>query len=148
MHKILFIHLCSSLLILSLFTGWPGYASPEPKIEAIKPPEWILGHWSNLGESNDSRIVYFIFKPDEIEYTSGIGQSAKVENWKTKYKDYQIIQTYSDDIYKIKFIKNDSHIFYEFKLHKAKPNYMTYAISKDGHYLINHSDSINNILFR
>ncbi len=149
MRKVILFGIYVTITFACLYTT-NCYASPEP-VKAIKPPDWVQGSWGNLYESNADKIVYFVFEKNNITYRLGAGRDSQPENWNTKYKGYQITQTYDENTYKISFVKENSRISYEFKLIKADPTHpesMTYAITENDSSIVGHSASARTLLLR
>ena len=152
MHKVLLYGICFLILTFCpLVTGY-SYASTKMAVtEEIKPPDWALGSWGNLYESNADKIVYFVFEKNNITYRLGAGINSQIENWNTKYIGYKATQTYDGNTYKISFVKGNSQISYEFKFRKADSTHsesMTYAITDNNNYIVKHSTSARTLLLR
>lgn len=116
----------------------------------LTPPSWILGTWHNDYESNSEMFQFWSFKPDSINYSTGLPVSLK-ESLNQRFNGFRQKEETSDSIYVLSFSKNDSSFIYKFYLSKVsfteKP-VLTFSLTINGKTIRPNSNSLNSLLIK
>jgi hypothetical protein len=125
--------------------------SSDSKI-IFNPPEWILGQWTNLAESQTDRIEMFDFSAHEIRLTTGVLD--KTVKFSNLFKKQEIKETFEPDIYRIQIGKGEEEMIYEFRLCRSDrcesslKEAMTYSLTKNKKIVRDHSTAINSVFIK
>jgi hypothetical protein len=139
------------LIVISLRA--PAAAgSPDSKAK-FNLPEWVIGEWSNVAESNSDRIETFVFSKNDIQFTRGHLYHEKIQ-FSRAFKNYELKETVEPDLYRIRMTRGGDEQIYEFKFCRSEQcpvtakDLMTYSLTKNGKVIREHSTSINKVLFK
>lgn len=142
-----------AILCLAVFSlsGAVAGRSSDSKI-VFNPPEWILGQWTNLAESQTDRIEMFDFSEHEIRLTTGVLD--KTVKFSNLYKKQEIKETFEPDTYRVQIGKGEEEVIYEFKLcrgdrcESSLKEAMTYSLTRNKKLVRDHSTAINSVLIK
>lgn len=144
------------LMILCLavisFSGHTAGGSADSKLK-FNPPEWVIGEWSNVTESNADRIETFVFSKDDIQFTRGHLYHGKIQ-FSRAFKKHELKETIEPDLYRVRMTSGDDEQIYEFKFCRSEKcpstgkDIMTYSLTKNNKVIQEHSTSINSVLFK
>ena len=141
--------LCLAVISLS---GQTAGGSPDAKLK-FNPPEWIIGEWSNVAESNADRIETFVFTKNDIQFTRWHLYHDKIQ-FRRAFKKHELKETIEPDLYRVRMTIGDDEQIYEFKFCRSEQcpttakDVMTYSLTKNNKIIREHSTSINNVLFK
>ncbi|MFY9621942.1 MAG: hypothetical protein WAQ99_19165 [Pyrinomonadaceae bacterium] len=140
-----------SLAVISL-SGQVAGGSPDSKAK-FNPPEWIIGEWANVAESNSDRVETFVFSKNDIQFTRGYLYNDKIQ-FSRVFKNYELKETSETDLYRVRMTTGDDEQIYEFKFCRSEKcpstgkDVMTYSLTKNNKVIQEHSTSINKVLFK
>ena len=125
--------------------------SSDQKI-VFNPPDWILGVWTNLAESQTDRIETFDFSANEIRLTTGVLD--KTVKFSNLFKKQEVRETFEPDTYRVHIGKGEEEMIYEFKLCRSDrcestlKEALTYSLTKNKKIVRDHSTSINSVFIK
>jgi len=141
--------LCLAVISLS---GPAAGGSPDSKAK-FYPPEWLIGEWANVAESNADRVETFVFSKNDIQFTRGYLYHDKVQ-FSRAFKNYELKETIETDLYRVRMTSGSDEQIYEFKFCRSEKcpstgkDIMTYSLTKNTEIIQEHSTSINRVLFK
>lgn len=141
--------LCLALIFLS---GQAAGGSLDSKAK-FNPPEWIIGEWANVAESNSDRIETFVFSKNDIQFTRGHLYHDKIQ-FSGAFKKHELKETGETDLYRVQMTTGDDEQIYEFKFCRSEKcpstgqDIMTYSLTKNNKVIHEHSMSLNRVLFK
>ena len=141
--------LCAAVIYLS--GQVPGRAS-DSKLK-FNPPEWILGEWANVAESNADRVETFVFSKNDIQFTRGYLYHDKIQ-FSRAFKNHELKETIEPDLYRVRMTIGDDEQIYEFRFCRSEKcpstakDIMTNSLTKNNKIIKDHSTSINLVLFK
>lgn len=141
--------LCLAVIAMS---GKAAGGSPDAKAK-FNPPEWILGEWANVAESNADLVENFVFSKDDIQFTRGYLYHDKIQ-FSRVFKKHELKETIEPDLYRIRVSAGDDVQVYEFKRCRDEKcpstvrEMITYSLTKNNKMIREHSTSINRVLFK
>jgi len=139
------------LAVISLIGPAAG-GSPNSKAK-FNPPEWIIGEWANVAESNADRVETFVFSKNDIQFTRGYLYHEKVQ-FSRAFKNHELKETIEPDLYRVRMTTGDDEQIYEFRFCRSEKcpstakDIMTYSLTKNNKIIKDHSTSINLVLFK
>jgi hypothetical protein len=140
-----------SLAVISL-GGQTAGGSSDSKLK-FNPPEWVIGEWSNVAESNADRIETFVFSKNDIQFTRGHLYHGKIQ-FSRAFKKHELKETSEPDLYRVRMTSGDDEQIYEFKFCRSEKcpstgkDIMTYSLTTNNKVIQEHSTSINRVLFK
>jgi hypothetical protein len=138
------------LAVVALNEQIAGRTSDQKTV--FNPPEWILGVWTNLAESQADRIETFDFSEHEIRLTTGVLD--KTVKFSNLFKKQNIRETFEPDTYRIHMGKGEDETIYEFKLCRGDrcestlKEALTYSLTKNKKIVRDHSTSVNSVFIK
>lgn len=141
--------LCLAVISLS---GPAAGGSPDSKAK-FNPPEWIIGEWANVAESNADRVETFVFSKNDIQFTRGYLYHDKVQ-FSRAFKSHELKETIEPDLYRVRLSAGDDVQVYEFKRCRDEKcpstakDVMTYSFTKNDKIVREHSTSMTSVLFK
>lgn len=141
--------LCLAVISLS---GPAAGGSPDAKAK-FNPPEWLIGEWSNVAESNADRIETFVFSKNDIQYTRGHLYHGKIQ-FSRAFKKHELKETIEPDLYRVRMTSGNDEQIYEFKFCRDEKcpatsrEIMTYSFTKNDKIVREHSTSMTSVLFK
>ena len=145
------VYLAISCLAVVFLNGPVDARTPDQKI-VFNPPQWILGVWTNLAESQTDRIETFDFSEHDIRLTSGVLD--KTVKFSNLYKKQVIKETFEPDIYRIHIGSGEDETVYEFKLCRGDrcestlKEALTYSLTRNKKLVRDHSTAINSVFMK
>jgi hypothetical protein len=143
------------LIVCLAFIALGGQAaggSSDPKAK-FNPPEWIIGEWANVAESNGDLVETFVFSKNDIQFTRGYLYYDKIQ-FSRAFKKHELKETIEPDLYRVRMTSGDDEQIYEFKFCRSEKcpstgkDIMTYSLTKNNKIIKDHSTSINRVLFK
>ena len=141
--------LCLAVIALG---GQAAGGSPDSKAK-FNPPEWLLGEWANVAESNADLVENFVFSKDDIQFTRGYLYHGKIQ-FSRVFKKYEVKETVEPDLYRVRLSTGDDVQVYEFKRCRDEKcpatsrEIMTYSLTKNDKIVREHSTSMTSVLFK
>lgn len=132
--------------------GQAAGGSPDSKAK-FNPPEWIIGEWSNVAESNADLIETFVFSKNDIQFTRGHLYHDKSQ-FSRAFKKHELKETIEPDLYRVRLTMGGDEQIYEFRFCRSEKcpstgkDIMTYSLTKNKKIIQEHSTSINRVLFK
>ena len=117
------------------------------------PPDWILGEWANVAESNSDQIETFVFSKNDIQFTRGYLYHGKIQ-FSRAFKNHDVRETIDSDLYRVEMSMGDDKQSYEFRFCRSDKcpsltkDVLTYSFTKNNKTIREHLTSINNVLFK
>jgi len=148
----LFTCLVIFCLAVVAFNGQAVARASEAKAE-FTPPDWILGEWANVAESNADLVENFVFSKADIQFTRGYLYHGKVQ-FSRAFKKHEVKETIEPDLYRIRLSAGDDVQVYEFKRCRDEKcpatsrEIITYSFTKNDKIVREHSTSMTSVLFK
>ena len=125
--------------------------SSNSKVQ-FNPPDWILGEWANVAQSNADLVETFVFSKRDIQFTRGYLYAGKIQ-FSRAFKNHEVKETIEPGLYRVQLTNAEDEQVYEFRLCKtgecpASKDVMTYSLTKDKKVIREHSTSTNDVLFK
>ena len=125
--------------------------SSNSKVQ-FNPPDWILGEWANVAQSNADLVETFVFSKRDIQFTRGYLYAGKIQ-FSRAFKNHEVKETFEPVLYRVQLTNAEDEQVYEFRLCKtgecpASKDVMTYSLTKDKKVIREHSTSTNDVLFK
>ncbi|MGQ0760806.1 MAG: hypothetical protein ACT4OT_02130 [Acidobacteriota bacterium] len=139
-------------LAVIFLSGPPAGGSPDSKAK-FDPPEWIIGEWANVAESNADLVENFVFSKDDIQFTRGYLYHDKVQ-FSRAFKKHEVKETIEPDLYRVRLSAGDDVQVYEFKRCRdvkcpaTSREIMTHSFTKNDKIVREHSTSMTSVLFK
>lgn len=138
-------------LTVVLLSGPAAGGSPDSQAR-FNPPEWIIGEWSNVAESNSDRIETFVFSKNDIQFTRGHLYHDKIQ-FSRVFKKHELKETIEPELYRVRMIARDDEQIYEFKLCRTgcpttREGVMTYSFTRNRKVVRDHSTATTGVLFK
>ncbi|HEX6187006.1 MAG TPA: hypothetical protein VFZ40_02905 [Pyrinomonadaceae bacterium] len=141
--------LCLAVIALG---GQAAGGSRDSKVK-FNPPEWLLGEWSNVAESNADLIENFVFSKNDIQFTRGHLYHDKLQ-FSRAFKKHELKETIEPDLYRVRLSAGGDVQVYEFKRCRDEKcpstgqDIMTYSLTKNDKIVREHSTSLTSVLFK
>lgn len=119
----------------------------------FNPPEWVLGEWANVAESNADLVENFVFSKDDIQFTRGYLYHDKIQ-FSRAFKKHEVKETIEPELYRVRLSAGDDVQVYEFKRCRDEKcpstarEIITYSFTKNNKIIREHSTSTTGVLFK
>lgn len=119
----------------------------------FNPPDWILGEWANVAESNADLVETFVFSKHDVQFTRGYLYDDKIQ-FSRAFKKHEVKETIEPDLYRVRLSAGNDVQVYEFKRCRDEKcpatsrEIMTYSFTKNDKIVREHSTSMTSVLFK